>query len=332
MDRIKNIHARSILPFLVFVMLVLQMPVPAVKALRKACLYVAIPAQKIVSSLAFFLPDQEVLLSFYHQLSKIEQHSSALISASLETSPTTSKEFASTHITPFDLEGISAQVVFRQPRLCSHCVWINVGSMHNDKAGRALVGVNSPVLSSGNLVGVVDEVLQRVSRVRLITDKQFTPSVRAIKGSDSVRYLLFKLNQDLDYLSRVSSSEKDLEISALISQIQQNLLKGEEGSQLLGRGELEGSIHEALKTASLEVKGVAFNYEEEGNSSFSEGDLLVTTGLDGVFYKGLPVAQVSFVDKEKREEPFYKIRAKLLATDLFSLQHVTVLPSRAADI
>ncbi|PCI77663.1 hypothetical protein COB21_02795 [Candidatus Aerophobetes bacterium] len=316
MEKIKRVSVTSILPLLLLFFLMFQMPTALVKKIRRGMLHTMIPLQRMVGRSALFSFSNSVTL---------EQESTYLDSP-----------FKGDVLYQESSDAIAAQVVFRSFRSYSHCIWIDIGSQTNDDLGRACVEVNSPVLSKGVLVGVVDEVCPHVSKVRLITDKKFSPSVRALRKGDQERYLLFNLKQALENLKGLADpGSKREKFSTLITSIEKSS-SGLEPSCLLGKGELQGSVSHSIQAPSLLVKGVGFNYKEGSMEASHDArmrlsDLLVTTGLDGIFPQGIPVAVVTKVDSQTSHEPFYAIEARLLAEHIFNLQYVTVLPSKNVD-
>ena len=95
------------------------------------------------------------------------------------------------------------------------------------------------------------------------------------------------------------------------------------------------------------LKGIGFNYntaDEEGPSRslrtgkplgvsaapesalIQAGDLLITSGLDGVFPPGIPVAIATKIASLKEGSYSYELEAKPAAGDLNDLQSVFVLP------
>lgn len=66
------------------------------------------------------------------------------------------------------------------------------------------------------------------------------------------------------------------------------------------------------------------------NSDVQEGDLFTTSGMDGVYAPGLPVARVTLVEK-RSDSPFLRIRMLPLATAQ-DVRHVVVLPPQARAI
>lgn len=96
----------------------------------------------------------------------------------------------------------------------------------------------------------------------------------------------------------------------------------------LAKGELNGAFKSHLK-------GSGFNYDfpdadgpaqELRSDIIKSGDLLVTTGLDGLFPKGLKVARVTRVLPLKEGDFYYDIEAESLATSLNSLERLYLLP------
>lgn len=189
-------------------------------------------------------------------------------------------------------QAIPALVIYRDPATWSNTFWIGVGEEENEKIGYPVVRRNSPVVLGNSLVGIVDFVGRRQSRVRLITDSSLTPAVRVFRNSE-----------------------------------------------YLAKGELSGNGAPFWHTRTPILKGVGFNYDfsdKEGkerdlrsDSLIVKGDHLVTSGLDGVFPKGISVAVVSKVFPLKEGSFAYEIEADPTASDINDLKVVFVLPSKA---
>ena len=222
---------------------------------------------------------------------------------------------------------VPAQVIFREPASWSSSVWLNVGEEDNTHFGKSVICKNSPVLVGTSIVGVVEYVGKKQSRVRLVTDSRLRPSVRAARGGEQNRYLIphlealllaFQARQDL-----LSSHE---EMGSVAQQLQRikTALTQQTGESYLAKGELFGTSSPLWRSRSQVLKGIGFNYDfsdKEGPgrdlrtgiayglsqahraspvSILNTGDLLVTTGFDGVFPPGLRVAVVSKVEQLKR--------------------------------
>jgi rod shape-determining protein MreC len=201
------------------------------------------------------------------------------------------------------VEHLLVKVIFRSPTSWGSSLWINAGSDSNT----SLLQTNSPVVLGDSLVGVVDYVGKKQSRVRLITDSGLTPAVRAVR--------------DFTFLAK---------------------------------GELQGSSEPLWRGKKNTLKGIGFNYdfpdhegpardlrtgEIRGPSSKTEtvpiiklNDLLLTTGMDGVFPAGLRVATVSKVEPLKEGAYTYTIEAAPTAEHLDNLDYLFILPPVGFDL
>ena len=203
------------------------------------------------------------------------------------------------------LKAIPAKIVYRSPAFWDQCCWVNVGTETNKSLGMEIVAKNSPVVAGDSIVGVIEEVEGRQSRVRLITDNVLTPSVRVLRPT----------------------ADRDL---------------------FLAKGELHGSGQTLWRGNKLALKGVGFNYDfadEEGPARdlrtgkraaegpevpevalIKPGDLLVTTGMDGVFPPNFPIARVTSVAPLGDSDYTYEILAVPSAGNLDEITQVFVLP------
>jgi cell shape-determining protein MreC len=208
------------------------------------------------------------------------------------------------------LQSIPAQVIFRSPSSWTNSFWINAGSSNNDSLGRIVIAKNSPVVIGTSVAGVIDYVGNHQSRVRMITDSGLSPSVRVMRVADNQTWYLAK-------------------------------------------GELRGSVDAAWRGLSPALKGVGFNYDYADEAGPSRdlrsgealgtneklpkmpiiqiGDLLVTTGMDGVFPRGLQVAKVSKINLLKEGDYCYEIEAVACVKNLDDLTTVYILPPTAYD-
>jgi len=250
------------------------------------------------------------------------------------------------------VQSIAASVVFREPSSWSSALWIDVGEKQNKALGKRIVGINSPVLFGTSIIGVVEYVGFQRSRVRLITDEKLVPSVRAVRGRENNRFLLEHVNTVLFALERredlFASRDQAHAVFSLLSQLSTRL--GAECEDLyLAKGEIFGSSSPLWRSRSPVLKGLGFNYDfadEEGPardlrtgesydakikkepiSLLRLGDVLVTTGLDGVFPAGYRVAAVSKVQMLKEGASSYEIEAIATAGNLDEISRVVILPS-----
>ncbi len=243
------------------------------------------------------------------------------------------------------IQALPAKVIYREPTSWSSSLWINVGEEDNESLGRQIVAKDSPVLVGTSLVGVIEFVDRKKSRVRLITDSGLIPSVRALRGKMQNQ----ELSQLLDAVIARLQSREDLPIDQAIAEllhIRENIQYTKEDLRL-AKGELHGSSEPMWRTKSQVLKGIGFNYDyadSEGPSRnlqtgafnkntslettpiLQKGDLLVTTGMDGVFPSGLNVAIVTKVHSLKEGAYCYDIEAKPTALNLEDLTSVFVIP------
>lgn len=200
------------------------------------------------------------------------------------------------------VQGVPAHVIYRPSEYWSSSLWIDVGSAINAGKKQPIIAKNSPVVLGTTVVGVIDHVEEKRSRVRLITDPALVPSVRVLRDT-----------------------------------------------QLLAKGELRGSIKTQWRQRSGALRGTGFNYDypdEEGPARdlrsgdlaqnfgsgiksplIETGDLLITTGMDGVFPKGLRVARVSKIHPLKEGDYYYEIEAISCLNNLDDLHLIYVLPA-----
>ena len=245
------------------------------------------------------------------------------------------------------LQAAPAEVIFRSPSSWNSSLWINVGKDHNDKLGSVIIAKNSPVVVGTSVIGVIDYVGQRQSRVKLITDSGLSPSVRALRGDLQKKIQEDNLEAVIDQIAiSETSPEESEEITKLQNHLRRRSLK--EGSWLLAKGELHGNSQPLWRSLGNHLKGVGFNYDfsdEEGpardlRSGVGEGsavpilkknDILVTTGMDGVFPPGLNVAQVTHVSLLREGDYYYELEARPTAGNLQEITSVFVMPPLGYD-
>lgn len=243
---------------------------------------------------------------------------------------------------------LPATVIFREPASWSSTFWIDIGESDNENVGMKIVGKNSPVLLGTSIVGIVEYVGRNQSRVRLITDSRLSPSVRAVRGDAQNRYLLEHLDSlvfALELRNDLFASEEECKTAAHVLYRLKNAMLQQSGDHYLAKGELKGTSNPLWRSRSQVLKGIGFNYDfpdVEGPARdlrsgepygakgepvqlLRPGDLLITTGLDGVFPPGFRVATVSAVQTLKEGASSYEIEAMPTAGNLDELTHVFVL-------
>jgi rod shape-determining protein MreC len=252
------------------------------------------------------------------------------------------------------IQSLPAKVIFREPVSWNSNLWINVGERDNVKIGKKIVGKNSPVLLGTSIVGVIEYVGATQSKVRLVTDSRLVPAVRVLRGKEQNRFLLehleslifsLELREDL-----FASSEESTHFFEQLKRLKASLLQ-RAGNLYLAKGEIRGTSQPLWRSRSQVLKGIGFNYDVsdvegpardlrtgepydplrkgENISLLRPGDLLVTTGLDGVFPAGFRVALVSHVHPLKEGASSYEIEAVSTAGNLDVLTHVFVLKPQA---
>ncbi len=233
--------------------------------------------------------------------------------------------------------GISANVIFREPASWSSAIWVDVGTSQNKLLKKEIVAVDSPVVFGDHLIGVIEKVDKHKSLVRLITDSRLTPAVRIVRGYEQnilIQNQCLKLKDVLSFEDSKRSADLITELKRYI-----DLQRDEDTSEFLGKGFLSGSSHPVWRSRSFILQGTGFNYDfgdEEGaprsihaESSvplFRVGDALVTSGMDGVFPKGLLVAFVTDVTSMKEGAVSCDLKAKICLPEFSDLRKVTILP------
>ncbi|MCI0382771.1 MAG: rod shape-determining protein MreC [Chlamydiae bacterium] len=251
------------------------------------------------------------------------------------------------------LKFVPAKIIFRDPSYWNSIIWVNVGEKDNRELNAKIISVNSPVIASGCLVGMVEYVGEKHAKVRLITDSGLVPSVRSVRGDDSDKHLCDEIDKLMKQLEeRIGLiGEKDPLIKKGLQILKE--LKEDFGNQgksyYLAKGEVMGTGNPLWKKSGFSLKGVGFNYDFEDKEGPSRilrtgepldpssslppmpliqvGDLLVTTGLDGVFPPDLPVARVKKINPLQEGGCSYDLEAESMVKDLDDIQIVFILPS-----
>ena len=241
-----------------------------------------------------------------------------------------------------EMRALPAQVIYREPASWSETVWINVGEIDNVRFSSPLVESGSPVVCGESVVGVVERVERRKSLVRLITDPTLAVAVRVQRGSRQDRALLAAIERCHTLLHYRKGYEDEL---ASVKDVVEK--RKSDTDHYLAKGVLHGSSHSLGRHRSSLLIGEGFNYEftddkgvardlrtgipygKEGSAMplVKRGDLLVTSGLDGVFPEGLHVAVVK--EQEPLEEGDFAITlyAKSTLGSLDEITHLQVLSS-----
>jgi rod shape-determining protein MreC len=255
-----------------------------------------------------------------------------------------------------EMTAVPAKVIFRSESSWNSSLWINVGESTNEELNQQLIVKNSPVIVNTAVIGVVDYVGKHQSRVRLITDSGLTPAVRVLRGSpqtlliqDSVQNLAREMERVKDSLIHIP---KYNELIALLTKTKDSLIPGE-SIWHLAKGELHGSTTPMWRSQRHILKGIGFNYDfadEAGPARdlrtgkptdpsnklpampiLKAHDLLITTGMDGVFPPGLLVAEVKNLHLLKEGDYTYELDATPIFGNLNDLSLVFVIPPAGFD-
>lgn len=217
------------------------------------------------------------------------------------------------------LQAIPAKIIFRSPASWNSSVWIDVGHATNQAIGITTIAKNSPVVIGNCVIGVVDYVGEKQSRVRLITDSGLTPSVRALRNETPTEK--GSTENEPTYLAKgeIYGASKPL------WRAQRHLLKGTGFNYDFADGD---GLARDLRTGKP-IDGD--NEEDMAIPLLKTGDILVTTGLDGVFPRDLFVAEVTKVHPLKEGDYFYDLDALPAAGNLDDVNLVFVIPSLGYD-
>lgn len=235
--------------------------------------------------------------------------------------------FSSTNLSVNDSGLIPARVVFREPVNWSSSFWIGVGE--------GLVKEGCPVVVGNKVVGIVEEVGASRSKVRLITDQRLSVSVQAVRGGQQNRFVASQLQETMEILS----DRTDLGGAKEMTHVMNAFLESidlEEKDHYLAKGEIRGASRPLWRILGDRLKGIGFHYyfaDEKGPARKLEsdppliqvGDLLVTTGMDGLFPPDLQVGVVTKVFPLREGETTFSIEAKACVQNISDLKDVFVL-------
>lgn len=241
---------------------------------------------------------------------------------------------------------LPARVIFRSPASWNSVLWIDIGEKNNPPNKEKIITKNSPVLLGDSIIGLVDYVGEHQSRVRLITDSGLSPSVRAVRGGEQDRFLDEQFNTLIRMLKQKPDFPEKASAIDTLTQLKEKLIINS-SSSYLAKGVLNGTSEPLWRTKSHILKGTGFNYDfadEKGGSrdlrtgkishnTSSQGtpllkvnDLLMTTGMDGVFPEGLKIAEITKITPLKEGDYYYDLEARPTAGDLDDLSIVFVIP------
>lgn len=237
-----------------------------------------------------------------------------------------------------ELKAIPAKVIFREPTLWNNFLWINVGELQNAELCENIIAKNSPVVVGNKVLGVIEEVHSTRSKIRLVTDPSLAISVRVSRGKEQNIAMLENIEELLCSLEVRPDLFEGTSAQVALKQLQTSLIK-DIGNHYLAKGILQGSNSSLWRLPAHILQGIGFNYEfsdEEGEKIDLRsqnppivriGDLLITTGFDGIFPKGLVTATVVAVEPLNAGDIFYKLRARAAIENIHEIEFVQVLPT-----
>jgi rod shape-determining protein MreC len=216
---------------------------------------------------------------------------------------------------------VAARLIYRDPLPWGSTFWIDVGADQ--------ISANSPVVIGNSLVGLVDYVGSGCSRVRCVTDADLVVAVRVARGMPQAGMLLHHVE------ALLSGLEPQEEWTAALMQLRERLSHPRELAYL-AKGEVVGSGN-PLWQGSGTLKGSGFNHDTAdalGGSRdlrsanlIEEGDLLITSGLDGIFPPGLDVGWVTHLEPLRQGAIGFEAEVRAAAPQLGHLETIFVLPS-----
>ena len=238
---------------------------------------------------------------------------------------------------------VIGKVIFREASSWSSSFWINLGEKTNEVLGKKVIAKNSPVVIGISLVGIIEYVGQERSRVRLMTDATIVPSVRILRGSEQIQVVEEQAKRLLETISHSQQTPHPLrkELREFLQK-----LNPSRRNLYLAKGELHGMKAPLFRCRYALLQGVGFNYDFEdeegpprdlksGKSVKGEaqeiplaqkGDILMTTGMDGIFPAGLRTGQVSKVLPLREGASSYGLEAFSCIENFDDISYVTVLP------
>ena len=251
----------------------------------------------------------------------------------------------------YRLQTLPARVIFRSFDAWDQALWINVGESSNQNKEEPIAALNSPVVVGNAIVGIIDYIGKNQSRVRLITDNRLNPSVRASRGGEQDFYLSEQIEGLLLQISNKKQiplpPEERKQLSLLLTRLKQGLQPFKR-NWYLAKGELLGSSSSSSRAGGgIILKGTGFNFDfpdSDGDSRdlrsgkslqhpdeqpvpiLKIDDMLITTGMDGIFPPGFQVAMITKIELLKEGDYFYELEAHPVALPLEEISLVFVLP------
>ncbi len=223
-----------------------------------------------------------------------------------------------------------APVVMRSETSWNSFLWI-----YPQEEELALMQINCPVVSGRALIGIIDYKGKKNCRVRLITDPDLHVAVRAVRGDNSYSNQIESIQALIE--AKPDLLEKPEHGKALDKLL--TLLKTKTAGEKplhLAKGEISGLTQNSEGHPLLRGEGFQYDFGDlHGASSDLRSsktalilphDLLVTSGLDGIFPEGLAVGEVDTVFPLMEGATSYQILIRPALDPRSSPKWVAVLP------
>jgi rod shape-determining protein MreC len=241
-----------------------------------------------------------------------------------------------------------AEVIYHPRSSWHHSLWINQGSQTPNLPFP--ITKNCPVVVGDVVIGVIDYVSNTTSQVRLISDATLHPSIRVVRTYPNTSELAASIVRIQESLRKNNNLLPKPELSSTLNKLLDCLYSSlpSTHSERLAKGELQGALSSQSPNF---LKGVGFNYEfddEEGDrrdlrtgqfngeeqkkSLLLPGDTLETSGLDGIFPRGLKVARIVHVFPLEEGAVSYSITAESLTPSFPDFEYVSILPAQSENI
>lgn len=230
-------------------------------------------------------------------------------------------------------EHIVTKMIFQPTAPWGNTVWVDVGY----KTSPLPIGLqrNCPVLSGDVAVGLVDFVGAYASRVRLLSDPLVHPAVQIRRQGVDIH----GVQRAVSFLQETLKKHPDIMPSRKAARALFKLLSccpchlSDDKSTRFARGELQGA--EKMTDPSM-WKGVGFALEisadGKGGVPIRVGDVLETSGLDGLFPQGLIVAKVTSVAPTEEGATTFHILARSEAENFLHLDYLTILAAQPQEV
>lgn len=207
-----------------------------------------------------------------------------------------------------------APVVMRSETAWNSFLWI-----YPQEKDLEHIQINCPVIAGKALLGIIDYKGLKNCRVRLITDPDLHIAVRAMRGksaySTQIESIQSLVHASPDILEKAEHSKALDKLLTILK------TKTDECTpQYLAKGEISGLTQDSEGRPLLRGEGFQYDFRDLHGASIDlrssktplilPQDILITSGLDGIFPEGLFVGQVDSVSPLMEGATSYQILAR----------------------